>query len=262
MSWAATIDGPTHRRPSVRIAPSLHRLGEEPVGCYLVEEAGQVTLIDAGVPAYYSELVGELAAMGRTIDDVRAVVLTHGHSDHVGFAEQLRDEHGVPVSVHELDVALARGEVPNPSAGMGERKLGSLLPFLLWTMRRGGLRTRSLTEVSTFESGTTLDVPGAPRVIHTPGHTPGNTALHVPGLDALFAGDTLSTLSATSGRQGPQISPFSADPDEALASLSAIESVVARWLLPGHGAPWTDGVAAAVAVARETGVDHLARARS
>ena len=112
----------------MRIAPSLHRLGEELVSCYLLEEAGEVTLIDAGVPGYYSDLVGELAAMGRTIDDVRAVVLTHGHSDHVGFAEQVRDEHGVPVSVHELDAALARGEVPNPSAGMGERKLARCCP--------------------------------------------------------------------------------------------------------------------------------------
>ena len=114
--------------------------------------------------------------------------------------------------------------------------------------------------MSTFGSGTTLDVPGALRVIHTPGHTPGNTALHAPDLDALFAGDTLSTLAVTSGRVGPQISPFSADPDEALASLAQIEQLQAQWLLPGHGAPWTDGVAAAVAVARETGVDHLARA--
>ena len=73
----------------MRIAPSTHRLGEDLVSCYLVEEAGQVTIIDAGVPAYYGDLIDELTAMGRTIEDVRAVVLTHGHSDHIGFAERV-----------------------------------------------------------------------------------------------------------------------------------------------------------------------------
>ncbi len=244
----------------MRIAPSIHRLGEARVSCYLIEEAGEVTLVDAGMPGYYGQLTAELASLGRSIDDLRAVVLTHGHSDHVGFSERVRDEHGVPVQVHELDAALARGEVSNPSAGMGERKLGSLLEFLLWGVRRGALRAKPLLEVATFGSAATLDVPGALRVIHTPGHTPGNTALHAPGLDALFVGDTLATLAVTSGREGPQISPFSADPDVALASLAHLEGIEAQWLLPGHGEAWTSGVTAAVEAARQTGIEHLARA--
>lgn len=243
----------------MQLAPSLHRIGEDLVNCYLVEEAGEVTIVDAGVPAYYGDLTAELTAMGRSIEDVRAVVLTHGHSDHIGFAERVRDEHGVPVSVHELDAALARGEVPNPSAGTGEKKMGSLLRFLLWGARRGALRLKTLSEVATFGSGATLDVPGALEVIHTPGHTPGNAALNAPRVNALFAGDTLSTLMVTSGAVGPRVAAFSADPDKALASLDRIESVEADWLLPGHGAPWTDGVAAAVATARANGVEHLAR---
>jgi glyoxylase-like metal-dependent hydrolase (beta-lactamase superfamily II) len=52
---------------------------------------------------------------------------------------------------------------------------------------------------------------------------------------------------------------FAADPDEALASLANIEDLEAHWLLPGHGSPWTGGVAAAVAAARRVGVGHLAR---
>jgi glyoxylase-like metal-dependent hydrolase (beta-lactamase superfamily II) len=131
--------------------------------------------------------------------------------------------------------------------------------FLLWGARRGALRTKTLTEVSTFGSGATLDVPGALQVIHTPGHTAGNTALHAPGVNALFAGDTLSTYMVTSGRVGPRVAAFAADPDEALASLDRIESVEADWLLVGHGAPWTDGVAAAVSAAREAGIEHLSR---
>jgi glyoxylase-like metal-dependent hydrolase (beta-lactamase superfamily II) len=243
----------------VRLAPSLHRIGDDHVSCYLVEEAGEVTIVDAGVPAFYGDLVAELAAMGRTIEDVRALVLTHGHSDHIGFAERVRDEHGVPVSVHELDAALARGEVPNPSAGLGARRLRSLLDFLLWGARRGALRLRNPRVVTTFGSDATLDVPGALRVIHTPGHTPGNTALHAPGVGALLAGDTLSTYLVTTGARGPRVAAFSADPDEALSSLGRIEAIDAAWLLPGHGAPWTDGVAAAVAAARASGIAHLAR---
>jgi glyoxylase-like metal-dependent hydrolase (beta-lactamase superfamily II) len=243
----------------MRLAPSLHRLGEEIVGCYLVEEAGAVTIIDAGVPAYYADLTAELAAMGRTIDDVRALLLTHGHDDHYGFAERLRVEHVVPVSIHELDAGLARREARNPSAGMGERKLGSLLHYLVWLARHGAMRAKPLTEVGTFEPGATLDVPGALRVIHMPGHTPGSVAFHASAHDALFVGDALVTDAVINERHGPQICPFAADPDEALASLANIEPLEAHWLLPGHGSPWTDGVAAAVAAARRVGIGHLAR---
>jgi len=246
----------------MQLAPSLHRLGERMVGVYLVEESGSVTIVDAGVPAYYDELPNELAAMGRTLDDVTALVLTHGHSDHIGFAERMRTENAVPVSVHELDAALARGEVDNPAAGSGDRKLGSLMGFLLWSARRGALRLKNLTEVSTFGDGATLDVPGALRVITTPGHTPGSVVLEAPSHNALLVGDAFSTYSVVRGVSGPQIAPFSADPDEALSSLSQLDDIEAQWVLPGHGDAWTDGVGAAVAAAREAGVEHLAKPKS
>ncbi len=199
--------------------------------------------------------------MGRTIDDVRALVLTHGHGDHTGFAERLRAEHGVPVSIHPLDLAQARGTAGNPSAGMGERRLRSLLHYLLWLARHGGMRDRPVREIGTFEPGTTLDVPGALRVIHVPGHTPGSVAFHSPAHDALFVGDALVTDAVINNRHGPQISPFAADPDQALASLENFEQLEAHWLLPGHGSPWTGGVAAAVTAARDVGIGHLARPR-
>ncbi|HEX2421700.1 MAG TPA: MBL fold metallo-hydrolase, partial [Actinomycetota bacterium] len=133
----------------MKIAPGIHRIGDKSiVNSYLVEEAGEVTIIDAGVPGFYRDIPEELAAMGRTVADVRALVLTHGHTDHIGFAERLRRDRGVPVSVHELDAALARGEVPNPSKGFGPIKLGPLFGFLWFTILRGGLRTPKLHEVA------------------------------------------------------------------------------------------------------------------
>jgi len=95
--------------------------------------------------------------------------------------------------------ALARGEVPNPAKGYGPIKLGPLLGFLWFTIVRGGLRTPKLHEVATFGDGATLDVPGSPRVILTPGHTPGSAALHFPSLDALFVGDAFATYAVTTG---------------------------------------------------------------
>ena len=156
----------------MRILDGLHRLGNGTVNAYLIADGTEVTIVDAGVPGYWGDLPGELAAMGRTLDDVRALVLTHGHSDHIGFAEKARRERGLPVSVHELDAALARGEVPNPARGMGPVRLWPLVSFLAFGLLKGALRTPFVGEVETYADGATLDVPGSPRVTLVPGLTP------------------------------------------------------------------------------------------
>ena len=235
----------------MQIAPSLHRLGNGSVNAYLVEDGGEVTIVDAGLPGYWGDLPAELAAMGRSLDDVRALVLTHGHSDHVGFAERFRAERSILPQIHELDAAMARGEVKPENQQSGTTRIGPLVGFLLFGVRKGALRAKPLAEVATFGDGATLDVPGAPRVVHVPGHSPGSAALHFAGRDALLVGDAFATLAVSSGHTGPQISPFTSDPAEALASLARIEAIEARWALPGHGEPWTGGVGAAVAAVRE-----------
>jgi glyoxylase-like metal-dependent hydrolase (beta-lactamase superfamily II) len=220
------------------------------VNSYLVEDGGDVTIVDAGAPAYWGQLPAELAAIGRSLDDVRSVVLTHGHNDHIGFAERIRSERGTPIRVHELDAALARGEVPNPAKGLGPTRIRPLLEFILFSLRHGMMRIPRIAEVATFGDRATLDVPGAPRVILVPGHTPGSAALLFAGHDAIFVGDALATHSVTTGDDGPRISPFTADPVQALASLDRLLDVQAGLVLPGHGQAWSGGVAAAVAAVR------------
>ncbi len=236
----------------MRIASRIHRVGDDSiVNSYLVEEGGEVTIVDAGMAGHWDRLEAELAAMGRSVRDVRAIVLTHGHSDHIGYAERARVERGWSVRVHELDAALARGEVPNPAKGGGPIRPGALVRFLWWSLRHGGLRTRHLGEVSTFGDGATIDVPGSPRVTLVPGHTPGSAALHFAGHDALLIGDALCTYAVTTGASGPRIAPFSADPEQARASLARLEGVAARLVLPGHGDAFTGGVDEAIRLARE-----------
>ena len=229
----------------MKLAPNLHRIGNDIVAAYLVSTTEGITLIDAGLAGHWRELVTELAAMGRTLDDVRGVILTHGDSDHIGFAERLRREHGVPVYVHEADAARAKGAKP-PKTTMGPVKPGGLLSFAGYSIRKGGLRTTYLTEVVEVHDGDTLDLPGAPRIISLPGHSPGSIAIFVPSVSAVFVGDGLTTRHVLTGVTGPQPAPFTDEPAEAITSLRALLPTGATWVLPGHGAPWNGGVEAAV----------------
>jgi glyoxylase-like metal-dependent hydrolase (beta-lactamase superfamily II) len=126
------------------------------------------------------------------------------------------------------------------------------LGFLWYSARRGGLRIRPVAEVVTFTDGATLDLPGSPRIIHLPGHTPGSVAVHVPGVNAVFVGDAMTTRNVLTGESGPRPAPFTLQPQEATASLARLEAVQATWVLPGHGPPWHGGVAEAIREYRRT----------
>jgi glyoxylase-like metal-dependent hydrolase (beta-lactamase superfamily II) len=230
----------------MRLAPGLHRIGSDVVNVYLVEDASGITIVDAGLPGQWRELEQELTQLGRSLDEVRGIVLTHGDTDHIGFAERLRQQKGIGVRVHELDAARARGEIKKPNAGWGPIKVRPLLKFLWYSARHGGLRIPPVREVSTFADGDVLDLPGSPRIIHVPGHTPGSVAVHVPTVNALFVGDAMTTGNVLTGKSGPRPAPFTLDPEAALASLAKLEAVPATWVLPGHGAPWSGGVAEAI----------------
>ena len=235
----------------MELAPGIRRVGSDSiVNSYLVEEGGEVTVIDAGAPGLWSLVPRELEAMGRRLEDVRAIVLTHGHSDHIGYAERARRERGWPVLVHEADEDLATGRRKN-TPGRVRMRIGPLLGFSWWSARRGLLRVPRLVEVATFGDGATLDLPGSPRVVLVPGHTPGSAALHVPSHDVLFIGDAIATYSVSDGYRGPRIAPFGADYVQARESLARLEGLTARMVLPGHGDAFTGGVDEAVRQARE-----------
>ena len=235
----------------MEIARGIRRVGPDSiVNSYLLEEGGEVTIIDAGAPGLWTAVARELAAMGRTLEHVRAIVLTHGHSDHVGYAERGRRERGWPVWVHEADEALAKGEARNP-AKTPRMRVAPTIGFAWWGARHGLLRVPPLAAVSTYGDGATLDVPGSPRVILAPGHTPGSAALHVPSHDVVFTGDAMATYSPADGLRGPQVAAFTADARQARESLARLNGLAASLVLPGHGDPFTGGIDEAVRLARE-----------
>ena len=243
----------------MQLAPHLYRLGTSSlVNSYLVDDGGALTVIDAGLRGHWTELERELASIGRSLTDIQAVLLTHGDVDHVGFAERLRRATGVPVFVAAADAAEARGEVKKPAAPRDPMRIRPLTQFLVYGLRHGGLGSTPIAEVRPIEGSTTLDVPGAPRVIPLPGHTPGSVAYHVPLVDAIFMGDAMTTRSVTSGIAGPALGPFTIDPAMAVRSLDALEGIDAGLVLPGHGDAWTGGLPKALALIRKAAAARAA----
>lgn len=240
---------------AVEVAPGVHRLGNALVNFYLVEADGGLTLVDAGLPGFHGQLEAFLRERGRRVAELDAVVLTHGHSDHVGIAEKVRQE-GVPVLVHEGDAEMVRTGSRQPREGgtVHYLRYRAMWNLLFTGARAGGLRTTKVASLTTFSGeDVTLDVPGRPRAIHTPGHSNGHVVLVFES--ALLVGDALCTRNPLTGRPGPQIMSraFSVSSAQAMASLERLEGIDAGVLAPGHGDPWTGGVAAAVARAREAG---------
>lgn len=238
------------------VAQGVWRAGSDWVSWFLVEDGGRVALVDAGLPGYWEQLDPALAALGRSRGDIDALVLTHGDGDHVGFAERLRTETGCPVFVHPDDVEITTTrKQKSTEAGVGtllELRHGAARRIVREIASNGGLRVPSVETVQTYSDGEVLDVPGRPRVVHTPGHTHGHCVIHLADRGVVFVGDALCTWHPLNGSRGPQLMPpaLTTNTARALASLERIAELEADVVLPGHGEPWTGGARAAVDVAR------------
>jgi glyoxylase-like metal-dependent hydrolase (beta-lactamase superfamily II) len=246
------------------IVPGVHRLGDDTVSFYLIEDDQELLLVDAGLPRHFSQLTQLLERLGRSLPDIKAVLLTHGHVDHLGIAERVRRQSGAPLWVHPADAAaLKRPTRPAP----GAEPEGSMGRYLLrrpaaaglaWhIMRSGALSTSPVLSFEALPSGSgqTLDLPGRPRLVAVPGHTPGSVALHLPSRAVVLTGDALVTSDGLAGRTGPSIvnAGFTHDTAQALKSLEALAGLDAEVVLPGHGEPFTAGVTEAVRLARLAG---------
>jgi glyoxylase-like metal-dependent hydrolase (beta-lactamase superfamily II) len=239
------------------VADGVHRIGEHFLNWYLVEEGGRLTVVDAGLPASWRSLLGALEDIGHVPSDIEALVLTHAHFDHIGFAERARAELSIPIWVHESDVPLTK----RPWLYMSERSpfayLGrKTLPIVASFVRAGAPRVGPIREVRRFGDEGTLDLPGSPRVLFTPGHTLGHVALHLPDRDVVISGDALVTHDPYTDTRGPRIVArgATADSERALASLDRLAETGVGTLLPGHGEPWKGGAESAVREARRAGV--------
>jgi glyoxylase-like metal-dependent hydrolase (beta-lactamase superfamily II) len=243
----------------LNVAEGVHRIEDANTNWYLVEDDRRLLVVDAGVPSSWDSLHEALPQIGRRPEDVEAVVLTHAHFDHVGFAEKARTQLNVPVYVHENDVPMTRHpwhyDFERPRSFYFATQVQAL-PIVAEFLRTRAFWPAPLKQVVRYASDAgTLPVPGSPRVVYCPGHTLGHCALHLADRDVLLAGDAIVMLDPYTARRGPRLvaRAATADVERNLASLDALVATGARTVLTGHGEPWTGGIEAAVAQARANG---------
>jgi len=238
----------------MEILPSIHHFNTDPFNWYVLKEGGRLTLVDAGFPGHYPVFLEGLRSIGSDLKDVEAIILTHAHADHMGFAERVRRATNAPVFVHEADLAAAGRPLQLPWWGLLSNAWRPFTASMLGRAIGNGVFSLSrLNQVRTFRDGDVLDVPGRPRVLHAPGHTPGEVAFHLPERDVLIGGDVLVTRNLMTGEFGPPQVPhrsLNANDTQARRSLDRLRELGRVTLLPGHGKPWTGQMTNAIEHAR------------
>lgn len=211
------------------------------VNLFVVRTASSWILVDAGLPGY-AETIREAAREFVGSDDgPAAIVLTHGHFDHVGSLERLLDGWAAPVCAHSLERPYLTGQSPypppDPLVGRGAMALLSRL------YPRGPIDIGSRLQTLPDNGA----VPGAPdwRWIHTPGHCAGHVSLFRDRDRTLIAGDAVVTTKqesamavATQRREihGPP-AYYTQDWRAAGDSVGRIAALEPEVLATGHGEP-------------------------
>jgi glyoxylase-like metal-dependent hydrolase (beta-lactamase superfamily II) len=228
------------------------------VNWVLLHDGDGVTLIDGGYPGDVGRVEASLRAIGRGPEDVRAILLTHAHIDHLGGAARLAQRYGIPVYSDAREAAHARREHLEQASPMDIATnlwRPTLWPWLGRVLRVGAAKDARIPSAQPFADAGALDLPGRPVPVPTRGHTSGHTAYHLPAVGAVVTGDELVTGHAVTGHTGPHTLPAFFNHGDPVAALAAIETLDADLVLPGHGDALRRPIAEAVAEAR----DHARR---
>ncbi|MFL6087075.1 MAG: MBL fold metallo-hydrolase [Mycobacterium sp.] len=227
------------------ITDTVHFVETDLVNWTLITDANGVMLIDAGFPGNRDDVLASLRQLGLGVDDLRAILLTHAHIDHLGSAIWFAKTHGTPVYCHAAEVGHSKREY------LEQAGAADILPhiwqprFLKWTVaisRKGGMVRDGIPTTQALTEDVAAGLPGAPMAIPTPGHTGGHCSFVIDGV--LVAGDALVTGHPLLTRSGPQLLPylFNHDQDGCVRSLAALGLLDTDVLLPGHGPVWRGSI--------------------
>jgi glyoxylase-like metal-dependent hydrolase (beta-lactamase superfamily II) len=224
----------------VELAPGLHAVSLLSSRGFLFDEP-ELTLIDAGLPGSRWPLERYLTRIGRSRSELRRIVCTHGHPDHIGGVREMTADTDAEVLMHPADIA---GLKVTLREAWNARDRGKLLAYF----------TRGPHAATPIDDGEILPVLGGLQVIHTPGHTPGSVCLYGRRDRILFTGDVLQVIK---GKVTFAHRYFSSDFSMACESVQRLTEYDVRTIAFSHYPAWTDGANAVLA-----GLARRARARA
>lgn len=214
----------------MQIIPGIHKVDGTRIGhAYLVEGAERLALIDTGLARSTDAVLRAIAALGRRPEDLREIVITHCHADHMGSLAELAERTSAQVCVHTADAAVVRGDEPMPEFKPGNVFAWAVLRVSAMMMGKPPRPSRVDREL---QGGDELEV-GDLKVVHTPGHTAGHIALHMPSKRVLFVGDAVFNLPALGLR--PPMAMVSVDTAQAKESIRKLAGLECDIVCFGHG---------------------------
>ena len=174
-----------------RVIEGVHLVAMGTANAYLIDGQDGLTLIDAGFPDKEVAVVEALRELGRSPDQLKHLILTHGHPDHIGSAAAIVRETGARTYMHPLDIRLA--ETGGPFRPMTPAP-GLLRQILCRVIYDHNERLAPVAIDQPLTDGETLSIAGGIDVVHVPGHCAGQVALLWRPGRMLFAADVFMNI--------------------------------------------------------------------
>lgn len=212
------------------IFPFIYAIPLGYVNAFLLAEEDGLTLIDSGLKGNHKRINRAISELGRKPGELRNVLVTHHHADHVGSLAALAEKSGAKSWAHPVDAPIMAGEKPRPHANSGSvtgRVLGPLIERLPMNNPAPAKADHLVND------GDVVPVGGGVQVIHTPGHTMGHVSYRVEGHGGvLFAGDAAGHMFGRIGKPALIFTEDMALARESMRKLAVLEFETACF---GHG---------------------------